>query len=62
VLTISDNGIGLSEDLDFKNTDSLGLQLVNSLINQIDGEIELNKDHGTNFKIKFKELKYAKRL
>ena len=35
VLTISDNGIGLSDDLDFKNTDSLGLQLVNSLINQI---------------------------
>ncbi|MBZ2165263.1 PAS domain S-box protein [Methanobacterium spitsbergense] len=62
VLTISDNGIGLSDELDFKNTDSLGLQLVNSLINQIDGEIELNKNHGTTFIIRFKELKYAKRL
>ena len=62
MLTISDNGIGLSDELDFKNTDSLGLQLVNSLINQIDGEIELNKNHGTTFIIRFKELKYAKRL
>ena len=62
VLTISDNGVGLSKDLDFKNTDSLGLQLVNSLINQIDGKIELNKNQGTTFKIRFKELKYAKRL
>jgi two-component sensor histidine kinase/CheY-like chemotaxis protein len=54
--TVKDNGIGFPEDLDFRNTDSLGLQIVNTLTNQIDGEIELNRSHGTEFKITFKEL------
>jgi len=34
-LTICDNGIGISKNIDFKNTDSLGLQLVNSLTDQM---------------------------
>ncbi|WP_286244365.1 MASE3 domain-containing protein [Methanobacterium ferruginis] len=61
-LTINDNGIGFPDDLDFKNTNSLGLQLVNNLINQIDGDIQLNKTHGTEFIITFKELKYTERI
>ncbi len=61
-LIVSDNGIGFPEDLDFRNTDSLGLQLVNNLVNQIDGEISLEKSHGTQFKILFHELKYKKRI
>ncbi|MGZ4857627.1 MAG: histidine kinase dimerization/phosphoacceptor domain -containing protein [Methanobacteriaceae archaeon] len=52
-LTISDNGIGFPEDIDFKNTESLGLKLVNSLTNQIDGNIELDRSQGTKFKITF---------
>jgi PAS domain S-box-containing protein len=55
---IKDNGIGFPEDLDFRNTDSLGLQMVTNLTNQIDGEIELNNSKGTEFKIKFQELTY----
>jgi PAS domain S-box-containing protein len=54
-LIIADNGVGLLDELDYKNTDSLGLQLVNGLIDQIDGEIELDRSHGTQFKITFKE-------
>jgi two-component sensor histidine kinase len=61
-LLISDNGIGFPEDINFKNTNTLGLQLVNNLIDQIDGEITLNRSHGTEFKITFKELKYVKRI
>jgi two-component sensor histidine kinase len=60
-LTISDNGVGLPDDLDFQNTESLGLQLVNSLTNQLDGKIEVNRKHGTEFKITFKEAKYKER-
>ncbi len=52
---VKDNGVGFPDDLDFKNTDTLGLQLVNSLTKQIDGEISLKKDHGTQFTIKFQE-------
>jgi two-component sensor histidine kinase len=34
VLTVSDNGIGIPEDLDIENLDSLGFQLVASLVDQ----------------------------
>ena len=61
-LIISDDGIGFPEDLDFKNTESLGLQLVNSLVGQINGEIELNRNQGTSFKIIFSELTYKERI
>ena len=62
-LTIKDSGIGLPENIDFKNvTKSLGLRLVNMLVNQLDGSIELDKTDGTKFHIKFKELEYKKRL
>ncbi|NWF52352.1 MAG: PAS domain S-box protein [Nitrospirae bacterium] len=56
-LQFSDNGIGLPEGLDFKNTKSLGLKLVQWLAeDQLDGEIILNKEEGTEFLIKFREL------
>jgi len=61
-LIISDNGIGFPKELDFENTESLGLQLVNSLVKQIDGDIKLDKSHGTKFTIIFKELKYQDRI
>lgn len=54
-LIIGDNGVGLPADLDFKNTETLGLQLVNNLTAQIDGAIELERSRGTRFKITFKE-------
>ncbi len=52
-LIISDNGIGLPQELDFQNTESLGLQLVITLTNQLKGTLELNIDMGTEFKITF---------
>ena len=61
-LTISDNGVGIPEDIDFFNTDSLGLQLVNSLTDQIDGEIYFDRSNGTKFTITFKELVYKDRF
>ena len=49
-LIIRDNGLGLPEKLDFNNLESLGLRLVNSLTEQIDGELTINRSHGTEFK------------
>jgi two-component sensor histidine kinase len=60
-LMVSDNGVGLLEDLDFRNTESLGLQLVNTLVNQLEGTIELDRRGGTAFKITFGEIKYKER-
>ena len=57
-LIIHDDGIGFPSDVDYKNTSSLGLQLVNTLTRQINGEIELDATNGTKFIIKFKEMEY----
>lgn len=61
-LTIKDDGVGFPAGLDFKNTESLGLQLVCTLIEQLEGTIELDRTNGTCFKITFVELKYSKRF
>ena len=52
-LVVGDNGVGFPEDMDFRNTESLGLLLVNSLVRQLKGTIELHRDAGTAFKISF---------
>ena len=61
-LIISDNGIGFPKELDFLKTESLGLQLVNSLVKQLEGEITLDKSEGTKFIIIFEELDYQDRI
>lgn len=53
VLVVSDNGIGFPEDFDFKNTESLGLQLVNDLTSQLDGDIQLDTSKGVKITITF---------
>nr|WP_299963646.1 response regulator [Methanoregula sp.] len=51
ILTVNfhDDGIGIPDSLDWKNTHSLGLQLVNTLTDQMDGTIELDRTAGTTF-------------
>jgi two-component sensor histidine kinase len=44
-----DTGIGIPADLDWKNTQSLGLRLVTTLVEQLDGTVELNREEGTQF-------------
>jgi two-component sensor histidine kinase len=53
VLSVSDNGIGIPENIEIEDLDSLGLQLVTSLVDQLDGELELRRDNGTEFIIRF---------
>jgi PAS domain S-box-containing protein len=53
ILTISDNGIGIPENLNIEDLNSLGLQLVTSLVDQLDGKLELKRDNGTEFTIRF---------
>jgi PAS domain S-box-containing protein len=54
-LTVGDNGVGMPEELDFRNTDSLGLSLVNALVEQLQGEVELIREKGTRYKITFRK-------
>jgi PAS domain S-box-containing protein len=54
-LIVRDNGSGLPEDIDFRHTKSLGLLLVVALVeNQLMGKIDLRRNKGTEFKVKFK--------
>jgi two-component sensor histidine kinase/PAS domain-containing protein len=52
-IVMSDNGIGLPEDLDVEKTETLGMRLISNLVRQIDGRLELKMIKGTEFRIKF---------
>ena len=61
-LIVRDNGIGISENIDFNNLETLGLLLVNNLTEQIDGKMTINRKQGTEFRIRFEEIKYKNRM
>jgi two-component sensor histidine kinase len=42
--------------LDFRRTETLGMQIVVTLVDQIDGTIEMGASGGTDFQIRFKEI------
>lgn len=52
-LIVGDNGVGLPKDFDIRKAKSLGLQLVNDLVEQLEGAIKHQKRRGTVFKITF---------
>jgi len=54
VISIRDNGVGLPHDLDVQKTNTLGMQLINGLIMQLDGKLEIKSNNGTEFIITFK--------
>jgi two-component sensor histidine kinase len=62
ILIIGDNGVGFPEGLDFQNTETLGLRLVNILVSQINGVITIDTKEGTSFKIEFAKLAYKERI
>ncbi|WP_036153030.1 sensor histidine kinase [Maribacter forsetii] len=58
ILEIGDNGIGFPETINYKTTKSLGLKLIHNLTRQLRGTIERdNSKKGTNYIIKFQEIK-----
>jgi len=54
-ILFKDNGVGIPADLDWRNTKSLGLRLVISLVEQLNGTIELDRSAGTAFTIVVQE-------
>jgi two-component sensor histidine kinase len=55
-LTIKDNGKGIPEEVDFYKSRTVGYNLINSLIRQLGGVLEINREEGTEFKITFSIL------
>jgi PAS domain S-box-containing protein len=52
-LSVRDTGVGFPADLDFRHTESLGLQLVSMLTEQLGGTITLTRECGTAFAVTF---------
>lgn len=61
LLIVRDDGVGFPAGLDFRQTETLGMQIVTMLVDQIEGKIELVREGGTMFKIIFRELAYKQR-
>lgn len=62
MLKVSDNGIGLPANMNFKETKSLGLTLIHDLTQQLRGNLAINLTNGTQFTLIFSELKYRQRI
>ncbi|WP_231505957.1 PAS domain S-box protein [Planktothrix serta] len=62
IVTVRDNGIGFPEGVDFRNVESLGMELVCTLTDQLEGTITLDRENGTVFTVSFSELQYRHRL
>jgi PAS domain S-box-containing protein len=53
-IIVSDNGVGIPDNVDLANTNTLGLYLVTMLVeNQLGGKVELERNQGTKFRITF---------
>jgi len=50
-LLIRDNGVGIPDSFNIKTTDGFGLSLVNILVNQMNGTLEIIKNNGTEYRI-----------
>jgi two-component sensor histidine kinase len=53
LLVVGDDGIGLPAGLDVRNGSSLGLRLVNTLVRQLQGTLQLDRRGGTTFRLRF---------
>jgi PAS domain S-box-containing protein len=56
-LIVADNGVGLPRGFDFRETGTLGLQLVIMLVKQLDGMIDVDTTNGTLIRITFSEMR-----
>ena len=56
-LVVSDYGVGMPGDVDYRESGPSGLQLVNTLIGQLEGSISPGEGGGTAFTIKFIDMK-----
>jgi two-component sensor histidine kinase len=53
LLKVQDNGKGLPKEVNFQNTETLGLQVIRDLVKQLDGKLTLDRKKGTAFTITF---------
>ena len=49
ILKVSDDGVGIPKSIDLENPNSLGIQLVTTLVDQLAGKLELKRRNETDF-------------
>ena len=60
-LSVSDNGIGLPDHFKIVEPSSLGMRLIETLVDQIRGKLEIEKNDGTVIKISFQKNEIEKK-
>jgi len=59
VLVYSDNGPGLPDNYNFEESESLGMQLILILAEQLHGEMNYSNDGLSTFKVHFKPIELS---
>lgn len=54
LLVVADNGVGFPDGIDFRKTETLGLELVNTFVDQLEGRIEQRTGKGTEYRVRFR--------
>jgi len=63
VLTVRDDGVGLPPNFDLAGKSSFGVQIIDSLVSQLNGTLTVGKPkRGASFELRFRELHYTPRL
>lgn len=57
MLVISDNGIGIAPEYDCEEKQGLGFKLIDALVLQLEGKIELDRSKGTKYTVYFPGVK-----
>jgi two-component sensor histidine kinase len=55
LLEVADDGVGLPDNFDLEETNSLGLLIVQTLTMQLKGSLEIEQDNGAAFKLVFSD-------
>ncbi len=60
-LNVSDDGVGMAQDLQEMGSETLGLSLVKSLADQLHAEVRFDRTQGTHYIFRFKEVEKQRR-
>lgn len=60
-LVIGDNGVGLPAEVNLKSDGTIGIQIAVMLVEQLNGQVELKREAGTQYEIRFRQLAYKER-
>ncbi|MGQ9471715.1 MAG: PAS domain S-box protein [Candidatus Aminicenantales bacterium] len=53
IVQVKDDGVGFPANLDPKTAESMGMIIITTLVNQLDGKLELRREGGTDIRITF---------